>query len=86
MGRSHGPVRAGQPLGIAREEALVPDRVLLEEFHLTMTAPAGSTDAAREAMRRVLNRPSVRAALRRAARAVLARYPALRPVRLTLAP
>jgi hypothetical protein len=58
---------------------------LLDEFHLHLTAPADSTEAVREAMRRVLNRRTVRAALVRAVRAVLARYPAVRPVRLTLA-
>jgi hypothetical protein len=63
----------------------VPNRILLDEFHLSLTAPARSTDAAREAMRRVLNRRAVRAALVRAARVVLDRYPLLRPVRLTLA-
>ena len=62
------------------------DRVLLEEFHLTLTAPAAGPEAAREAMRRLLNTRAIRVALARAARAVLARYPALSPVRLTLAP
>ncbi len=62
------------------------DHILLDEFHVTLTAQDDSTEAAREAMRRVLNRRTVRAAMVRAVRAVLARYPALRPVRLTLAP
>ena len=64
----------------------MPDRILLDEFHLHLAAPADSTEAAREAMRRVLNRRTMRAAMVRAVQAVLARHPALRPVRLTLAP
>jgi hypothetical protein len=67
-----------------KKEARVPDRVLLDEFHLTLTVPRATPDPAREAARRAANGRRFRAELRRAVRAALARYPALARVRAAL--
>src|SRR6185369_1920110 len=69
--------------GTEPKEAAVPDRILVEEIHLTLTVAATTPDAAREAARRVINGRAFRAALRRAARQVVRAIPALRPVHLT---
>ena len=62
----------------------MPDRVLLEEFHLTFTLAARTPDSIREAARRALNSRPFRAALRRAVRRALGRMPAAARVRLAI--
>jgi hypothetical protein len=59
-------------------------RILLDEFHLTVYAPGGLSDPEYEAIRRAQNEPELHAALARAARRVLRRFPPLRPVRVRL--
>jgi hypothetical protein len=68
-----------------REEN-VPDRILLEEYHLTLTAPPAAGDDEREAMRRALNGRRFRSDLRRAVRELVRSYPALAAVRVLVAP
>ena len=64
----------------------MPTRVLLEELHLTATVGSRTREPAREAARRALNGRRFQAALRAAIREVRNRFPALKPVRLTLGP
>jgi hypothetical protein len=63
---------------------VVPNRVLLEEVHLTFTVPGRTPDPAREAARRRLNGRAFRAALRRAVVQLVRSTPALARVRLTI--
>ena len=58
--------------------------VVVEEFHLTVTAPRGLARADYGAIRRALDAPGFRARLLRSARALLGLYPALGRVRVTL--
>jgi len=62
----------------------MPRRILIEEFHLTVTVPPATPDAARERVRRALAGRPVLAALRRAVRAVFARHRLSPPARVTL--
>jgi hypothetical protein len=62
----------------------VPDRVLLEEIHLTFTVPGRTPNRVREAARRRLNGRAFRTALRRAVLRVVRSTPALVRVRLTI--
>ena len=62
----------------------MPDRVLLEEFHLTFTMPGRTPDPVREAARRALNGRRFRAALARAVRQALRTPPTLARVRLAI--
>ena len=62
----------------------MPDHVLLEEFHLTLTLPAKMPHGDREAIRRIVNGQQFRASLRRAIRDLFRTIPALRPIRLML--
>ena len=62
----------------------MPDRVLPEEFHLTVTVPLACPDHIRESMRRILNSRRLRSTLRTAARDILKRYPQLGRLRVTL--
>jgi len=59
-------------------------RVLIEEFHLTLTVARTSPDGLVQAVRRTVNGRAFRTALRRAVRQVFAAVPALAPVRVTL--
>ena len=62
----------------------MPDRVLLEEIHLTFTVPTRTPDSVREAARRTLNGRAFRAAIRRAIREVVRKFPQLSVIRLAL--
>jgi hypothetical protein len=62
----------------------LPDRILIEEFHLTFTVRPATPDAVCEAIRRALSGRAFRSELRAAVRAVLARYPALARARAVL--
>jgi hypothetical protein len=59
-------------------------RMLIDEFHLTLTVARATPDWAVAAARRVVNGRAFRAALRRAVRQVFAAVPALAVVRVTL--
>jgi hypothetical protein len=58
--------------------------VVIEEFHLTVTAPRGLSEAEYAAARRALDAPAFRAGLRRAVGELFQRRPALARVRFTL--
>ncbi len=58
--------------------------ILLDEFHLTVTAPQGLEEAEYLAMRRVLDAKRFQTALRRAIRAVFRQQADFRKARLTL--
>ena len=62
----------------------MPDRVLLEEFHLTLMVPAGTPDAVRELIRRTVNGRAFLARLRWAVVELLRTAPDLGPIRLTI--
>jgi hypothetical protein len=62
----------------------VPDRVLLEEFHLSLTVPRSTPDVVREATRRVLTSRPFRVALRAAVLDCLRKYPTPARVGLTV--
>ncbi len=62
----------------------MPDRVLLEEFHLTLTVSANIPDDVQAALRRAINARAFRTAVRRAIVQVFRTVPALGRVRLTL--
>jgi|HubBroStandDraft_6_1064221.scaffolds.fasta_scaffold472864_2 hypothetical protein len=62
----------------------MPRAVVLEEFHLTVTAPRGLGAAEYDAIRRTLDARGFRAGLRRAARGVFRRHPALARARFAL--
>ncbi len=62
----------------------MPKDILLEEFHLAVTALRGLPEAKYTAIKRSLDRPRLHAALLRAVRSVLGRYPALAHVHVTL--
>jgi hypothetical protein len=58
----------------------VSDPILFDEFHLLFRVPKDLDDPAGEAIRRILQSRSFRAALRRAVRQLLRQYPDLDPV------
>ena len=58
--------------------------ILVDEFHLGVFAPRGLTEEEYEAMRQTLNHKRFRARLRRAAAAVVNKYPPLAKVKLKL--
>ena len=58
--------------------------ILLEEIHLTLSAPSRLTPEERDAAQRVLSGRRFMGDLRRAVREVIARIPALSRVRLTV--
>jgi hypothetical protein len=62
----------------------MPRLLLVDEIHLTVSAPRGLTAAEYRSVRRALLRPGFRAALDAAVRGVLRRYPSLRAVRVTV--
>ena len=78
--------RPGTRFPRSEKGGVVPDHLLLEEFHLTMTISRTVPDDAREAIRRTLNSREFQAALRKAARDCVHSFPALARVRLTVAP
>jgi len=62
----------------------MPRLILVDELHVTLSAPRGLTPAEYRSIRRALVRPGFRAALGSAVRAALRRFPSLRRVRVTL--
>ena len=58
--------------------------ILLEEFHVSLSAPGRLPDTRYVAMRRTVSSHAFRDQLRRALRDVLKNYPALKNVRLTV--
>jgi hypothetical protein len=58
--------------------------MLLEEFHVSVSAPGRLPDARYVAMRRTITSPAFRARLRRAVRDLLKHYPSLQKVRCTV--
>jgi hypothetical protein len=58
--------------------------ILLDEFHVTIRAPPGLPEGEYAAMRQALDDRRFRAELRRAARAVVRRRPALGKARSTI--
>jgi hypothetical protein len=58
--------------------------VLMEEFHLTVYAPGKLSAAEYGAIHRTLNGRRFRAALDRAVKEVVRRYPSLKKARFTL--
>ena len=59
--------------------------ILVDELHLTVTAPNSLRPADYRSIRRALNRLGFRTALNRAVHAVFRRYPSLAKVRITIA-
>jgi hypothetical protein len=62
----------------------MPNLIVMDELHLTLSAPRGLTPAQYRSIRRALTRPGFRAALDAAVRQALRRYPSLRAVRVTV--
>lgn len=62
----------------------MPDSILLDEIHVSVTVPDSISDADREQARRVLNGQSFRIALSKAVRNCFRRYSALKRVRVTI--
>jgi hypothetical protein len=62
----------------------MPNHLLLEELHLTITVSQHTLDEDREVMRRTLNSRACQAALRKAVRDVFQKFPALTGVRIAL--
>lgn len=58
--------------------------IVMDEFHIAVTAPRRLPEATYRAMRRSLNGRRFRADLRRAVRDVFRRHPALRKARVTI--
>jgi hypothetical protein len=58
--------------------------ILIDELHLTVSAPGNLRAAAYRAIRRTLNDGRFHTTLRRAIRTVLGRYPSLNKVRISL--
>jgi hypothetical protein len=58
--------------------------LLVDEVHLTVTAPVGLEEAAFRAIRRTLDKKGFQADLRRAIRTVFLQYADLETARLTL--
>lgn len=93
LARGDGLTSLGSAVGIAGlapvfvpngRERPVNDTVLIEAFHLAVFVPRDLPRNATADLRRALDRPTLRAALRRAVRATLHRHPALRPAVVTL--
>lgn len=59
-------------------------RILLDEFHVTLSAPPGLRADAYRAIRRTLDGNRFRTVVRHALRGVLDKYPSLGRVRFTL--
>jgi hypothetical protein len=58
--------------------------IMIDEFHLTVSAPRGRPNRHYAAMRRAMDRMHFHAELRRAVRAVLRRHSALAGARITI--
>jgi hypothetical protein len=67
-----------------KEGEPMPKRMLMEQFHLTMTVPAGLTTVEYEAMRRTLHRKRFQKSLREAVRKTIQRHPSLKKLRIAL--
>jgi hypothetical protein len=66
------------------EGEMMPKRILMEQFLLSMTAPAGLHKGEYDAMLRTLKRKRFLASLRNAVREVARRYPSLRKAHVAL--
>jgi hypothetical protein len=62
----------------------VPKYILVDEFHVTVSAPSDLRSRSYAAIRRPLDEVQFQAGLRRAVREVVRRYPAPNKVRVTL--
>ena len=62
----------------------MPNTVLMEEMHLTISAPVGLANARYQAMQKTLRSQRFHARLREAVREVLGRYPSLRDTKLEI--
>jgi hypothetical protein len=62
----------------------VAKNILVDEFHLTVTAPAGLEEVVYLAVRRTLDEKGFQADLHRAIRAVVRQYADLESARITL--
>ena len=62
----------------------MPKAILMDEFHLSMFAPAGLRGAEYAAIRRALDGVRFRTRLVRAIRHVIGQYPPLHQVRVTV--
>ena len=62
----------------------MPKTLLMEELHLTITAPAGLPNARYQAIQRALRSKRFHARLRKAVREVLGRYPSLKDTQLEI--
>jgi hypothetical protein len=58
--------------------------VVMDELHITVSAPSNLRPAEFRSIRRALNRPGFRSALNDAVNAVFQRYPSLAKVRVTI--
>ena len=58
--------------------------VMMDQFHLTVLAPAGLREPHRRRISKVLNRARFRQQLARPVRAALAKYPELGQVRVSV--
>jgi hypothetical protein len=58
--------------------------LVVDEFHLTVSAPRTLRGPAVRSIRRALDQPGFQAALRRAIGGVVRQYPPLKAVRITL--
>ena len=62
----------------------MPNTVLMEELHLTISAPVGLAKARYQAMQKTLRSQRFHARLREAVREVLGRYPSLKDTKLEI--
>ena len=62
----------------------MPKRILMEQFHVTVTAPAGLPKVEYDAMQRTLRRKRFQTGLRDAVRDVIRRCASLSKTRVTL--
>lgn len=60
------------------------EHILFDEYHLHFRVPKDLDEAACDAIRRILQSRSFRAALRRAVRKLVRQYPDLDPVRVRI--
>lgn len=58
--------------------------IVMDELHITVSAPNSLRPAEYRSIRRALNRTGFRTALNRAVHAVFQRYPSLAKVRITI--
>ena len=69
---------------LPKEGEPMPKKILMEQFHLTMTSPACSAKLEYDAMRRTLQRKRFQKSLREAVRKVIRRHPSLEKLQVAL--